>query len=60
MGFVPGWQLVLAAYGAGLPFSLSHAAATVVFLLPIYKPWCRKIRRIQRKYGIALPDQEQT
>ncbi len=47
------WQAALAGYAAGLPFSLLHAVATVLFLLPIYAPWCRKIARIQRKYGIS-------
>lgn len=47
------WQSALAGYLAGMPFNLSHAVATVVFLLPIYRPWCRKIRRIQKKYGMA-------
>ena len=47
------WQSMLAGYSAGLLFNLSHAVATVVFLLPIYQPWCKKIRRIQKKYGMA-------
>lgn len=46
------WQTALLAYGAGIPFSLSQAVATVVFLLPIYKPWRKKIKRIKIKYGM--------
>ncbi|WP_040196849.1 DUF6580 family putative transport protein [Candidatus Soleaferrea massiliensis] len=54
VGFVSPitWQSALLGYGAGLPFSLSHAVATVVFLIPILKPWCRKIRRIIVKFGL--------
>lgn len=46
------WPAALVVYGAGLPFSLIHAVATVVFLLPIYAPWSRKFERIKRKFGI--------
>lgn len=46
------WQSALSGYGAGVPFNFSHAVSNVIFLLPIYKPWCKKIRRIQTKYGI--------
>ena len=45
----------LAAYGAGLPFSLIHALSTVLFLLLLYRPWCRIIRRMQTKYIAAPP-----
>lgn len=46
------WPSALAGYAAGLPFSLLHAAATVVFLLPLFQPWKRKIGRIQQKFGL--------
>lgn len=46
------WPSALAGYAAGLPFSLLHGAATVVFLLPLYQPWKRKIGRIQQKFGL--------
>lgn len=54
VGFVSPitWASALAGYGAGLPFSLLHGAATVAFLLPLYQPWRRKIGRIQRKFGL--------
>lgn len=42
----------LAAYAAGLPFTLVHAVSTVLFLLLIQKSWSRKIRRIQQKFGL--------
>ena len=59
VGFVSPitWQSGLAGYGAGLPFSLAHAVATVVFLLPIFRPWCKKIHRIQQKYGVGSGEQ---
>lgn len=55
VGFVTPLTLAgaLAGYAAGLPFSLIHGAATVAFLLPLYRPWRRKIGRIQQKYGLA-------
>lgn len=46
------WQGAAAAYAAGVPFNLTHAAATVVFLIPICKPWGKKLERIKKKYGI--------
>ncbi|HHZ06136.1 MAG TPA: ECF transporter S component [Clostridiales bacterium] len=45
-------QAALLAYGAGVPFTMAQAVSTVLFLVPIYKPWRKKINRIQRKYGI--------
>lgn len=46
------WQTVLLAYGAGLPFDVVHAVATVVFLAILYQPWKKKLERIKRKYGL--------
>ena len=56
IGFVSPitWTTALAAYGVGLPFSISHAVATFVFLLPTFYSWRRKIQRIQIKYGIKV------
>ena len=45
-------KTILTAYFAGLPFSLSHAVATVLFLIPIFTLWRKKIDRIKIKYGI--------
>ena len=38
-----------------LPFTLIHALSTVLFLLLLYRPWCRIIRRMQTKYIAAPP-----
>lgn len=46
------WPAALAAYAAGIPFTLFHAVSTVLFLLLIQKSWTRKIRRIQQKFGL--------
>jgi len=43
---------VLAAYAAGLPFDLAHAASTAIFLLALGRPWIARIDRIRRKYGL--------
>ena len=50
------WGNALLAYLAGFPFTMSHAIATVVFLIPIYKPWSKKLSRIKRKYGMMMPE----
>lgn len=42
----------LLTYGAGLPFDLVHASATVIFLLAIYAPWRKKLERIKTKYAL--------
>lgn len=41
-----------AVYAAALPFDLAHGAATVLFLLALYAPWCRKLARVKRAYGL--------
>lgn len=46
------WQTVLSAYALGLPFSVTHAVATVLFLIPTYRPWSKKLERIKTKFGI--------
>lgn len=44
---------VLAVYATALPFDIAHGVATVVFLLALYNPWIRKLKRIRRKFGLA-------
>ncbi|MBK5211929.1 MAG: ECF transporter S component [Coriobacteriia bacterium] len=46
-------RAVLLGYGAGLPFSLIHATSTVLFLIPLFGPWTRKLARIKVKYGLV-------
>ena len=54
VGFIHpfSWQSALALYAAGLPFSVLHAIATVVFLVPVYGPWMKKFERIKLKFGM--------
>ena len=54
VGFIHPLTLsnALLAYGTGLPLNLTHGVATVVFLLPIYRPWTRKLERIKQKFGL--------
>jgi len=54
IGFVGEANLSAAVlvYSAGLTASLMHAIATVVFLVPLYMPWRKKLHRLKRKYGI--------
>lgn len=47
------WQGAFTACAAGFPFNLTHAVSTVVFLIPICRPWGKKLERIKVKYGIA-------
>lgn len=46
------WPSVLAAYAAGFWLDCIHGAATVGFLLLIWKPWGRAISRVVTKYGL--------
>jgi len=48
----PTWEILLVAYGLGLPFDLAHAAATMFFLWVIAGPLIEKLERIKRKYGL--------
>jgi len=48
----PTWQMIAAAYIAGFPFDLIHAAATVIFLLLLSRPMLEKLDRIKIKYGL--------
>ncbi len=48
----PSWEMVVATYVAGLPFDLSHAVSTAVFLWFIAEPMIEKIERVKIKYGI--------
>ncbi|MCL2819180.1 MAG: ECF transporter S component [Actinomycetia bacterium] len=47
------WQSAMLAYGASLPFDITHGVATVIFLGLIYVPWSAKLQRIKRKYQLA-------
>ena len=47
------WAGAIARLVASLPFDAVHAAATVVFLLALYGPWTRRIRRVVKKYEIG-------
>ena len=53
IGFVQPLTLesALLAYGAGLPFDLLHGASTVGFLIVLYAPWIKKLKRIKEKYA---------
>ena len=44
----------LAAYAMGLPLDLVHSFATVAFLLLLYEPWRRKLKRIKAKYALRV------
>ncbi len=43
---------VLGAFALGLPLDAIHCVATLLFLLLLYRPWCRKLQRIRRKYEL--------
>lgn len=46
------WASAIATYGAGIPFTVSHAVSTVFFLLLTYGPWYKKLERVKRKFGM--------
>lgn len=48
---------VIAAFVAGLPWDCLHGVATVGFLLAIWLPWSRSIRRVVSKYGLDGRDE---
>lgn len=48
----PTIAMALTVYGAGLIFNVILAAATVIFLLLLTKPFIEKIQRVQNKYGL--------
>lgn len=54
LGFVRPltWPGTLAAFAAGLPLDLVHGTSTVAFLLAVWLPWGRSIRRVVAKYGL--------
>ena len=45
-------SLYLTALGTALPFTLSYAAANVIFLLLFARPFGEKLGRVKLKYGI--------
>lgn len=45
-------EAVIAVYGAAVWFDLIHAAATVIFLFFLAKPFMEKLDRIKIKYGM--------
>lgn len=56
--YVVGWvrplttATIAAAFAAGIGLDCIHGVATVAFLLAIWAPWGRRIKRIVRKYGL--------
>lgn len=54
LGFVQPLTLsgALTTYALGIPFNISHAVSTVVFLLPVYKPWLKQLKRIKLKFDL--------
>lgn len=54
IGFVQPltWAGAAARLASAVPFDVTHGAATCVFLAALYKPWCRRINRVVRKYGL--------
>lgn len=45
------WEMIFAAFLAGLPFDLIHALATSFFLWVLSMPMIEKLERIKIKYG---------
>lgn len=51
IGQAVNFKMALATISAGLLFNISHAVGNVIFILMLYKPMCKKINRVQLKYG---------
>ena len=54
VGFVQPltWAGAVARLATAVPFDVLHGISTCVFLAVLYKPWCPRINRVVRKYGI--------
>ena len=54
IGFVQPltWQGALARLASAVPFDMMHGLSTCVFLVALYKPWCRRIKRVVLKYDL--------
>lgn len=42
----------VAYVAASLPFDIVHGVATAVFLIVLYRPWTRRIKRVVRKFDL--------
>lgn len=51
IGQAVNFKMALSTISAGLLFNISHAVGNVIFILMLYKPMCKKINRVQLKYG---------
>lgn len=54
VGFVQPltWAGAVARLATAVPFDVLHGISTCVFLAVLYKPWCHRINRVVRKYGL--------
>ncbi|HHU53490.1 MAG TPA: ECF transporter S component [Clostridiaceae bacterium] len=54
LGFVQplNYKNIVSSYLLGIPFNISHAVSTVVFLLPVYKTWLCQLKRIKLKFNL--------
>ena len=54
IGFVQPltWAGIAARLASAVPFDVTHGLSTCVFLAALYKPWCRRINRVVRKYAL--------
>ena len=54
IGFVQPltWAGAVARLASAVPFDVMHGLSTCVFLAALYRPWCRRIRRVVRKYDL--------
>ena len=54
IGFVQPltWAGAIARLASAVPFDVMHGLSTCVFLAALYRPWCRRIRRVVRKYDL--------
>ena len=46
------WAGAIAGYAAGIPFDVVHGIATAGFLVVVWGPWGRSIRRVVAKYAL--------
>ena len=54
VGFVQPltWVGAVARLATAVPFDAVHGLSTSLFLAVLYRPWCHRINRVVRKYGL--------
>lgn len=47
------WGAVITSFAASAVMDVTHGSSVVLFLILLRNPWCRKLDRLKKKYGIC-------